>query len=60
MYIHVYVHVEFAPYSPSYTLSPPPSPPTGTNPSPGRTCSALLFFEFVREKMTFLLKIVIQ
>jgi hypothetical protein len=48
-YIHVYT--VFAPYSPSYTLSPLPSssrwywqPPT-----PCRICSSLLFSNFVKE-----------
>jgi hypothetical protein len=40
----------FAPYSPSFTL--PPSPPLSYwyQPFPGRTCSALLFYNFVKEK----------
>jgi hypothetical protein len=46
--IYVHEHI-FPPYSPFYTLSPHPPPPTGTNP-PGRTCSALLFSDFVKEK----------
>jgi hypothetical protein len=52
IYIHVYT--VFAIYSPSHTLSLPPPPPTGTSP-PGRTCSTLLFSNFVKEKinMTF-------
>jgi hypothetical protein len=42
IYIHVYT--VFAPYSQSYTLSLPPSLPTS-----GRTCSALLFSDFIKE-----------
>jgi hypothetical protein len=49
--IYMHVHTEFAPYSPSYTLSPYPPPPTGTN-SPDRTCFALLFSNFVKNKQT--------
>jgi hypothetical protein len=49
IYIHVYTI--FAPYSPSHTLSPPPPPSYWYNPSPHcRTCSALLFSDFVKEK----------
>jgi hypothetical protein len=47
----------FAPYSPFYTLSWPPSL-SHLIPSPlhwGRTCSTLLFNDFVKEKMSFLL-----
>jgi hypothetical protein len=44
----------FALYSPSHALSPPAS-------LQGRTCSALLFSDFVKEKkITFLLKIATQ
>jgi hypothetical protein len=43
-----------ASYSPSYTLSPLPSPPTGTNPPPGRTHSDRLFsFNFLRDLLVF-------
>jgi hypothetical protein len=49
-YSHTRVHSVW-PYSPSYTLSPCPLL-TGTNP-PVRTCSALLFSDFVKQ-MTFL------
>jgi hypothetical protein len=52
IYIHVYI--VFPLYSPSQTLPPPP--PMVPN-SPGRTCSAVLLSDFVKEekKMTFLL-----
>jgi hypothetical protein len=45
--IFIHVYTVFATYSPFYTLSPPP--PLGTN-LPGRTCSSLLFSDFVKEK----------
>jgi hypothetical protein len=41
----VHVYTAFASYSPSYTLSPYPPPPSGTKP-PNRTCSVLLFSDF--------------
>jgi hypothetical protein len=46
------VYTFFAPYSSSYTLSPPPAhlwyqPPTTAT---GRTCSTLLFSDFVGKK----------
>jgi hypothetical protein len=47
IYIHVYT--VFALYSPSYMLSPHPSPLTATTP-PNKTCSAILFSDFVKEK----------
>jgi hypothetical protein len=55
--IYICVYRVFAPYSPSFTISPPP--PTGTNPPaapPGRTCFALLFCIRKEEgkKITFL------
>jgi hypothetical protein len=55
--IHIHVYTEFAIYLPSYTLSLPPL--TGAN-FPDRTCSVLLFPDFVQEKtenkkMSFLL-----
>jgi hypothetical protein len=41
----------FAPYSPSYPFSPSPPLSHGCQPSSlGRTCSALLFSDFVEEK----------
>jgi hypothetical protein len=36
-------------FSPSHTLSPPPTSPTSTDTS-DRTCSTLLFSDFVKEK----------
>jgi hypothetical protein len=47
--IYMHVYTECIQYSPSHALSPSHSSPTGTNP-PGRTCFALLFSDFVREK----------
>jgi hypothetical protein len=52
IYIHVYT--VFAPYSPSHALSPPPLLSHFHHAIPGRTCSALLFLNFVKDKMTFL------
>jgi hypothetical protein len=48
LHLHTCVHI-FALYLPSYSLSPPLSPLTGT-PTPSRTCSTLLFSNFVGEK----------
>jgi hypothetical protein len=55
----MHVFTVFAPYSPSYSLSPPSSPfhwyhHTHTL---GRTCSALLFSDFVKEKRKIFLLI---
>jgi hypothetical protein len=50
--LHLYtcVHI-FALYSPSYSLSLTPPSPISTNPAPpGRTCSAILYSNFVKEK----------
>jgi hypothetical protein len=51
LHLHT-VYTVFAPYSPSYSLAPPPPPPISTTPlqPPGRTCSVLLFSDFVEEK----------
>jgi hypothetical protein len=48
--IYTHVHTVFAPYSPSYTLSPHPPPFYQYQPPTHRTCSALLFSKFVKEK----------
>jgi hypothetical protein len=61
IYIHVYT--VFAPYSPSFTLSPPPLPSHWYQTLlSGRTWSTLLFSDFVKEKnkIKFLLKITTQ
>jgi hypothetical protein len=47
--ICIHVYTVFVPYSPSYTISPFPPPPTGTDSHP-RTYSALLLSDFVKEK----------
>jgi hypothetical protein len=50
------VYTVFTPYTPSHTLSPPFLPLTVTPLLLGRTCFALLFSDFVKEKkMTFFL-----
>jgi hypothetical protein len=49
---HTLPHPVFAPYSPSFSLSPHPSLPLVA--TPDSTCSALLFSDFIRKKMTFL------
>jgi hypothetical protein len=48
-YFSIYIHVYtvFALFSSSHTLSPPP--PTNID-HPGKTCSTLLFSDFVKEK----------
>jgi hypothetical protein len=49
--IHIHDYIVFALYSPSHKLSPPPPPSYWYHtPSLGRTCSALLFSNFVNEK----------
>jgi hypothetical protein len=49
--VYIQVYTVFALYSPSYTLSPLSPPPTGGKPpTPGRTCSALLFSDFAKER----------
>jgi hypothetical protein len=51
--ICIHAYTVFAQYSLSYPLSWLPVPLTGANPPlphPHRTCSALLFFDFVEEK----------
>jgi hypothetical protein len=48
IYIHVYT--VFVPYSHSHTLSPSPPPSHCYQSPPRRTCSALLFCNFVNEK----------
>jgi hypothetical protein len=51
------VYTVFAPYSPSFTifLLLAPLPLVSTPLALGRTCSALLFSDFVKEKKIFLL-----
>jgi hypothetical protein len=49
--IYIYVYTAFAPYLPSYTLSPPAPLPIDTNPPPsGKTQSAFQFSNFEKEK----------
>jgi hypothetical protein len=47
--ICIHAYTAFVPYSLSYTISPPPPSPTGTDSHP-RTYSALLLSDFVKEK----------
>jgi hypothetical protein len=49
LYTYLHVYTVFASYLPPYILSPPLPSPIDTN-RPGRTCSALLFFDFVKER----------
>jgi hypothetical protein len=54
--IHVHGYTVFILYSPSHILSPPPpSSQCYHPPAPGSTCSAFLFFDFIKKKWHFCL-----
>jgi hypothetical protein len=44
------VYIVFAPYSPSFTISPSPPPIPSISIPPVGTCSSLLFSDFVKSR----------